>query len=184
MVSDGAFLILAGLTSWGALQCAKPNSPGVYTRLGAPALNDWVRGLVPMARATVSDAAVDPDDSRSRSRSPRTTPASPDFTAFAWDFDSDGTPDATGSPVSHAYPAGGLFIARVVARRGQTRHRDSQGRRPGRRADADADAHPGADARPPRPSRPRLPSRRARRPQPRSLLPRAPWRVSAWRPSS
>ncbi len=110
MVGDGSFLVLAGLTSWGANDCATPDLPGVYTRLGAPALNAWVRERVPMARASVSDATVEPGQSATFSAT-----ASDGITSFAWDFDGDGDTDATGANASHAYPASGRFVARVVA---------------------------------------------------------------------
>ena len=116
MVSDGAFLVLAGLTSWGASKCAAPDIPGVYTRLGVAALNSWVRARVPMARASVSDAGVDPGENVTFSVTAN-RPGSPGyFTDFAWDFDSDGTADATGASVNHAYPASGAYVARVIAR--------------------------------------------------------------------
>ena len=116
MVSDGAFLILAGLTSWGANSCATPDTPGVYTRLGAPALNSWVRSRVPMARATVSDAAVDPDETVTFSVTADHPGVPGYFTGFEWDFDSDGTPDESSGPtVTHAYPANGRYVARVRA---------------------------------------------------------------------
>jgi trypsin len=114
MVSDGAFLVLAGLTSWGANDCATPGLPGVYTRLGASGLNEFVRNQVPMARATVSDAT--PDTGQAVTFSVTTThPGIPAFTGLAWDFDSDGVTDAQGANPTHTYPAAGQFVARVTA---------------------------------------------------------------------
>jgi secreted trypsin-like serine protease len=115
MVDDGGVLVLAGLTSWGADPCAEPNRPGVYARLGAPALNAWVRARVPMARATASDTS--PEQGEPVTFTVTTThPVAPaPFTGFAWDFDGDGITDATGATVSHAYPAAGTYVARVHA---------------------------------------------------------------------
>ena len=114
MVSDGAFLVLAGLTSWGG-PCASDTQPGVYTRLGAPMLNAWVRQRVPMARARVSDADVNPGQTITFSAT-ATHPREPGyFTNLAWDFDSNGESDAQGASATHAYPAVGNFVARVRA---------------------------------------------------------------------
>jgi secreted trypsin-like serine protease len=114
MVSDGSFLVLAGLTSWGG-PCASDTQPGVYTRLGAPTLNAWVRDRVPMARTSVSDSTVDIGQTVAFSAT-ATHPADPAyFTNLAWDFDSDGTTDAQGANPTHAYPTAGNFIARVRA---------------------------------------------------------------------
>ena len=115
MVSDGAFLVLAGLTSWGADPCAEQDVPGVYTRLGAPDLNAWVRGRVPMARASVSEPAVDPGEPVTFSVSASHPGVPGYFTGFTWDFDSDGAPDGTGASVTHTYPDAANYVARVVA---------------------------------------------------------------------
>jgi hypothetical protein len=113
MVSDGSFLVLAGLTSWGG-PCASDTQPGVYTRLGAPALNTWVRERVPMARATVSDST--PETGQAVTFAATTThPGIPAFTDLAWDFDSNGVVDAAGANPSHTYPTAGQFVARVTA---------------------------------------------------------------------
>jgi len=114
MVSDGAFPVLAGLTSWGKLECATPDFPGVYTRIGDPDLNAWIRDQVPMARASVSDAAPDPGQEVTFSVA-TTHPGIPAFTTFAWDFDSDGDTDATGETVKHTYPDDANVVARVRA---------------------------------------------------------------------
>ena len=112
MVGDGHFLVLAGLTSWGADPCAQPGEPGVYTRLGAPTLNSWVRSRVPMARASASDDTVEPSQAVTFSA---TASGPAPLTGFAWDFDSDGDTDATGASATHAYPAAGHYVARVTA---------------------------------------------------------------------
>jgi trypsin len=115
LVGDGAFLVLAGLTSWGANPCAEEGVPGVYTRVGDPDLNAWVRDRVPMARATVSDAAPDPGQPVTFSVT-ATNPGISAFSTFEWDFDSDGDVDATGDSVTHAYPDDADVVARVVAK--------------------------------------------------------------------
>jgi secreted trypsin-like serine protease len=89
---------LAGVTSWGPEQCATSGVPGVYSRLGEPALNAWVRNTVPTVAVSGSTStptagaqvAVTGEINRGAEANPPTT--------VNWDLDDNGTfGDATGT---------------------------------------------------------------------------------------
>jgi hypothetical protein len=114
LVSDGGFLVLAGLTSWGADPCGEQGTPGVYTRLGVPSLNQFVRSLVPSVSLKASTRGPETGQEVSFSATASRPADVPAFTDLAWDF-GDGSPVQHGAAVSHHYTAPGAYTARVTA---------------------------------------------------------------------
>jgi hypothetical protein len=110
MVHDGTPLVLAGITSWGGQLCADSFHPGVYTRLGAPAINSWVRGRRAELEIAASPAAPKAGDNVTF------TATSDGAGSFSWDLDSDGAfDDAAGATAARTFAAEGTYRVALEA---------------------------------------------------------------------
>lgn len=115
MVPRNGYFTLAGVTSWGFDPCGQPGFPGVYARLGAPALNAWVRSFVPTAAIAISPATPAPGGQVTLSA---TVAAGAEVTppALSWDLDDDGAfDDAVGATATATFATLGSHVVRVQA---------------------------------------------------------------------
>jgi len=109
--------VLAGITSFG-FGCGDPRYPGIYTRVGAPELNAWIRNLIPTAAISASPASPAPGDTVQLIAT-TTKPAAqtPLANSPVWDLDGDGAyDDATGLTASLPSAPAGTYVVRVQER--------------------------------------------------------------------
>ena len=106
MVPRRGEFTLVGVVSWGHPMCANPGFPGVYARVGDPALNAWVRSTVPTVSFTTSPAVPQAGQpfTLTATTSAGGTPA------ILWDTDGDGTYDAAGASVTQVFAAGSTLV--------------------------------------------------------------------------
>ncbi|MTD46626.1 trypsin-like serine protease [Conexibacter sp. W3-3-2] len=116
LVPRGDGFATVGIVSYGTSEgCATPGIPSVYTRIGAPALNQWIRARVPTLRIRPSVAGP-----RAGTAVTLTADASGAATAAAgqivWDLDGDGAfDDATGATAPVLFAAGRRTVRAAVA---------------------------------------------------------------------
>ena len=94
--------VLVGTVTGGRGDCTSPGYPGVFARVGAPALNNWIRAIVPTAGISAVPASPwvgDLVQLTALAGKPASQPGAP---AFSWDLDGDGVYGDASGPVVQA----------------------------------------------------------------------------------
>jgi secreted trypsin-like serine protease len=115
MTSDHDRFVLVGLTSFGN---ACGESAAVYTRVGNPDINGWIRSIVPQVELTQDVAAPEPGQEVTFTATP-THPAGA-YDHIAWDTDGDGEFDDAADVLSVKTVVGGPVTVSVRATRAAT----------------------------------------------------------------
>ena len=123
--------VLVGTTSGGDAACNLPEHPGLFTRLGAPALNQWLRERIPTVTLSGSPSAPQAGDTVELVAAASAPPTQPGSASYSWDLDGDGAFDDRDGPVVRissvrqgtypvrvqaVYPDGDRAVTREVVR--------------------------------------------------------------------
>ena len=135
LVPDGDRFALAGIVSFSAVlkddqgreyACAE-DLPGVYTRVAADPLNEWVRSRVPQVEIDAVPAEPEPGQ-RVALRAAGTNPNGA-YDLYEWDLDADGAFDDAVGPDAGLTAMRGTTTVAVRATRGLGDLRDQEVRR-------------------------------------------------------
>jgi secreted trypsin-like serine protease len=111
-------LVIVGVVSGSPIgrRCTEPGYPGVFARVTAPDLNDWVRSQIPTAAIAVLTSAPRAASSIALAAAATRPPNQLVAPVFAWDLDNDGAfDDAIGPSARQRWSSPGVYAVRAQA---------------------------------------------------------------------
>lgn len=115
MVPRQGEFVLVGVTSFGvsASGCATPGVASGYARVGAPALNQWIRARIPTVFIGALPAVPRVGDTVQLTATGVKPADQPGTPTTAWDLDANGTYETPGATVSIGAPPQGSYPVAV-----------------------------------------------------------------------